>query len=48
VGAETIAVSDYVNVFSAALHRDNYYAVQGHPEKSGMTGQRILENFLKL
>ncbi len=48
LGPETIAVSDYVNVFSAALHRDNYYAVQGHPEKSGMTGQRILENFLKL
>lgn len=48
VGPETIAKSDYVNHFSAALHRDNFYAIQGHPEKSGLTGQRFLENFLNL
>jgi imidazole glycerol-phosphate synthase subunit HisH len=48
VGPETIAKSDYVNYFSAALHRDNFYAIQGHPEKSGLTGQRFLENFLNL
>jgi len=46
IGPETIATSDYSNKFSAALHKNNYYAIQGHPEKSGKTGQKILENFL--
>ena len=48
IGEETIAKSDYINEFSAALHKDNFYAIQGHPEKSGKTGQQFLENFLKL
>jgi len=48
VGLETIAKSDYVNHFSAALRRDNFYAIQGHPEKSGKAGQKFLENFLNL
>ena len=48
VGAESIAKSEYINEFSAALHKDNFYAIQGHPEKSGHTGQLFLENFLKL
>ena len=45
---DTIATTDYVNPFSAALHKDNFYALQAHPEKSGKVGARILENFLKL
>jgi glutamine amidotransferase len=48
IGPETIAKSDYINEFSAALHKDNFYAIQGHPEKSGQAGQKFLENFLKL
>jgi glutamine amidotransferase len=44
----TTATTDYNTTFSAALCRDNFYAVQFHPEKSGKTGERILENFLKL
>jgi glutamine amidotransferase len=48
LGPETIAKSDYINQFSAALSKNNFYAIQGHPEKSGLTGQRFLENFLKL
>jgi len=48
VGVETIAKSDYINEFSASLYKDNFYAIQGHPEKSGMTGQKFLENFLKI
>lgn len=46
--AETIATTDYILPYSAALHKDNFYATQFHPEKSGAVGERILENFLKL
>ncbi len=45
-GDHTIAVCDYSLPFSAALHKDNYYGVQFHPEKSGTVGARILKNFL--
>lgn len=44
----TAAVTDYILPFSAALHKDNYYATQFHPEKSGSVGERILRNFLDL
>ena len=47
-GANTIATTDYVLPYSAALHKDNFYATQFHPEKSGDTGHKILENFLRL
>jgi len=48
VGNHTAALGNYINPFSAALHRDNFYATQFHPEKSGTVGARILENFLKI
>lgn len=44
----TAAETDYILPFSAALHKDNFYATQFHPEKSGATGERILRNFLEL
>ena len=44
----TIATCNYIVPFSAALHRDNFYATQFHPEKSGTVGAKILENFIKL
>lgn len=44
----TAAVTDYIHPFSAALHKDNFYATQFHPEKSGSVGERILKNFLEL
>ena len=44
----TAATTDYIQPFSAALHRDNFYATQFHPEKSGSVGERILKNFLTL
>lgn len=44
----TVAQTDYVNPFSAALHKDNFYALQAHPEKSGKVGEKILSNFLLL
>ena len=48
IGADTIATSDYILTFSAAIRKGNYFAVQAHPEKSGEDGQQILKNFLEL
>ncbi len=45
---QTIATCDYIQPFSAALHQDNFFATQFHPEKSGDVGERILKNFLQL
>ncbi|WP_105045574.1 imidazole glycerol phosphate synthase subunit HisH [Polaribacter gangjinensis] len=45
---ETIAKTDYELEYSSALQKDNFYGVQFHPEKSGIIGSKILENFLKL
>ena len=44
----TIASADYIHPFSAALRKDNFYATQFHPEKSGKVGQQILRNFLEI
>ena len=44
----TVATTDYIQPFSAALQRDNFYATQFHPEKSGSVGERILQNFLNI
>ena len=43
---ETIAVADYILPYSASMHKDNFYACQFHPEKSGKVGEQILRNFL--
>jgi len=48
IGPETIATSEYILPFSAALHKDNFYAIQAHTEKSGQDGQIVLQNFLNL
>jgi imidazole glycerol-phosphate synthase subunit HisH len=44
----TIATTTYINEFSTALNKDNFYAVQAHPEKSGRDGATLLENFVKM
>jgi glutamine amidotransferase len=44
----TAAQADYILPFSAALQKDNFFATQFHPEKSGTAGERILRNFLEL
>ncbi len=48
MGKDTVATCNYINPFSAALQKNNFYATQFHPEKSGTVGARILENFINL
>jgi glutamine amidotransferase len=48
VTPDTVAVCDYILPFSAAMKKNNFYATQFHPEKSGETGALILKNFLEL
>ena len=48
INSASIADSNYSFNFCAALKKDNFYGVQFHPEKSGVWGERILSNFLKL
>jgi glutamine amidotransferase len=45
---QTAATCNYIVPFSAAMNKDNFYATQFHPEKSGTVGEQILMNFLKL
>ncbi|HLP73642.1 MAG TPA: imidazole glycerol phosphate synthase subunit HisH [Bacteroidales bacterium] len=45
---DTSATCDYILPFSAAMQKNNFYAVQFHVEKSAKTGERILKNFLEL
>jgi glutamine amidotransferase len=48
VNAHTAAITEYIEPFSAAMKKDNFYAVQFHPEKSAEAGERVLKSFLKL
>jgi glutamine amidotransferase len=47
-GDETIATTEYIIPYSAALGKGNFYAVQFHPEKSGTVGESILKNFINI
>ena len=48
LGSETIAQTDYIFPLSAALQKNNFFATQFHPEKSGPVGEIILRNFLNM
>ena len=48
VNKYTAAVTEYITPFSAAMHRDNFYAVQFHPEKSARAGELVLKSFFDL
>jgi imidazole glycerol-phosphate synthase subunit HisH len=43
----TIAQTNYIIPYSSALQKDNFYAVQFHPEKSSEVGATILKNFIE-
>ena len=46
-GVYTAATTEYCGTFSACLKKDNFFATQFHPEKSGKVGEQILLDFLK-
>ena len=48
LGENTIAKAEYGLQYSAALNKNNFYATQFHPEKSGSVGETILRNFIEL
>ncbi len=48
LSSHTIAQCDYILPFSAAMHKDNFFATQFHPEKSAAVGERLLRNFLSM
>jgi glutamine amidotransferase len=43
---QTIASTDYMLPFSTVLKKDNYLAIQPHPEKSAEAGEQFLKNFI--
>lgn len=47
LGPCTVVETDYIHPFSAVLRKDNFYATQFHPEKSGSIGERVLLDFLE-
>ena len=48
LGSNTIATTNYIQEYSSALQKNNFYGVQFHPEKSAVVGEQIIQNFLAL
>ena len=48
LGKHTIATTNYIQPYSSALQKDNFYGVQFHPEKSATVGAQIIQNFIQL
>ncbi|NOY36583.1 MAG: imidazole glycerol phosphate synthase subunit HisH [Chlorobi bacterium] len=44
----TTGTTDYGLIFSSVMEKDNFFATQFHPEKSGDSGEAVLKNFLAL
>jgi imidazole glycerol-phosphate synthase subunit HisH len=47
VNSHTISLTKYINTYSSGIQKENFYGVQFHPEKSGILGYKILQNFIK-
>ncbi len=43
----TLASANYITLYSAALHKDNFWSTQFHPEKSGPQGEALLRRFIE-
>lgn len=48
LGEHSIGTTDYVQPYSSALYKNNFYGVQFHPEKSAAVGEQVLKNFINL
>jgi glutamine amidotransferase len=48
LGNHSIATTNYIQPYSSGLHKNNFYGVQFHPEKSADAGEQILRNFIEL
>jgi len=48
IGEHSIGTTNYIEPYSSALYKGNFYGVQFHPEKSADAGAQILKNFLEL
>jgi glutamine amidotransferase len=48
LGEHTIATTEYIQPYSSGLHKNNFYGVQFHPEKSAIAGEQIIKNFINL
>ncbi|WP_127021666.1 imidazole glycerol phosphate synthase subunit HisH [Rheinheimera mangrovi] len=45
---DILAVSEYAGEFACAVHKENIYGFQFHPEKSLLNGVTLLKNFANL
>ena len=43
-----LSITEYENIFTSAINKENIFGTQFHPEKSHQNGIKILENFIKL
>ncbi len=48
LNSHTSAITEYILPFSGAMRKDNFYAVQFHPEKSATVGEKVLRSFLNI
>ena len=48
VSKHTSAITEYIQPFSSAMRKENFYAVQFHPEKSSAAGEKVLQSFLNI
>ncbi|WP_017445259.1 imidazole glycerol phosphate synthase subunit HisH [Gayadomonas joobiniege] len=46
--AHTLAGCEYGQLFSASIQHKNFFGVQFHPERSGVSGAKIIKNFLEM
>lgn len=43
-----LSTTEYSNIFTSAINKNNIYGTQFHPEKSHQSGIKLLENFSKI